>query len=162
MADRKFNEHDFVRKTSGSWWEGRVVGFYSTEQSPDGVAVQLDRPMGPVQIYPASALELTPRPPAMLSDLDIQLAFEQWRASAEFSPAAVTAFYAGFRAAGPSRLTEKGPSPAGGQPRDAAPLGVIRSTASEARTENLREGFGSAAPVDESGNSSGFALSEVG
>lgn len=49
---------DLVRKKSGSWWEGRVVGFYSTEQTPDGVCVQLDKPMGPVQIYPASALEL--------------------------------------------------------------------------------------------------------
>lgn len=49
---------DLVRKKSGSWWEGRVVGFYSTEQTPDGVCVQLDKPMGPVQIYPSSALEL--------------------------------------------------------------------------------------------------------
>lgn len=47
----------YARKHSGSWWEGRVVGHYSTDQTPDGVAVQLDRPMGPVQIYPASALE---------------------------------------------------------------------------------------------------------
>jgi len=47
-----------VRKKSGSWWEGRVVGFYATEQTPKGVCVQLDRPNGPVQIYPASALEL--------------------------------------------------------------------------------------------------------
>jgi hypothetical protein len=53
-----FRLRDMVRKKSGSWWEGRVVGFYSTEQTPDGVCVQLDKPMGPVQIYPASALEL--------------------------------------------------------------------------------------------------------
>ena len=55
---RVFAIGDMVRKKSGSWWEGRVVGFYSTEQTPDGVCVQLDKPMGPVQIYPASALEL--------------------------------------------------------------------------------------------------------
>lgn len=54
----KFPIGALVRKKSGSWWEGRVVGFYATEQTPDGVCVQLDRPMGPVQIYPASALEL--------------------------------------------------------------------------------------------------------
>lgn len=53
-----FSIGDLVRKKSGSWWEGRVVGFYSTEQTPDGVCVQLDKPMGPVQIYLASALEL--------------------------------------------------------------------------------------------------------
>lgn len=53
-----FSIGDLVRKKSGSWWEGRVVGFYSTEQTADGVCVQLDKPMGPVQIYPASALEL--------------------------------------------------------------------------------------------------------
>lgn len=46
-----------VRKKSGSWWEGRVVGFYSTEQTPIGYAVQLDKPNGPVQIYPEGALE---------------------------------------------------------------------------------------------------------
>ncbi|MBO0125165.1 hypothetical protein JZX88_05905 [Agrobacterium sp. OT33] len=52
-----FAEGDQVRKKSGSWWEGRVVGRYSTEQTPRGYAVQLDKPFGPVQIYPESALE---------------------------------------------------------------------------------------------------------
>lgn len=52
-----FAEGDLVRKKSGSWWEGRVVGTYSTEQTPRGYAVQLDKPFGPVQIYPESALE---------------------------------------------------------------------------------------------------------
>ena len=47
-----------VKKKSGSWWKGKVVGYYSTEQTPKGVAVQLDVPNGPVQIYPVSALEL--------------------------------------------------------------------------------------------------------
>lgn len=52
-----FAEGDLIRKKSGSWWEGRVVGTYSTEQTPRGYAVQLDKPNGPVQIYPESALE---------------------------------------------------------------------------------------------------------
>lgn len=52
-----FAEGDLVRKKSGSWWEGRVVGTYTTEQTPRGYAVQLDKPFGPVQIYPESALE---------------------------------------------------------------------------------------------------------
>lgn len=48
----------YVRKKSGSFWEGTVVGHYSTDQTPDGVAVQLfGWPNGPVQIYPAAALE---------------------------------------------------------------------------------------------------------
>lgn len=52
-----FAEGNLVRKKSGSWWEGRVVGTYSTKQTPRGYAVQLDKPFGPVQIYPESALE---------------------------------------------------------------------------------------------------------
>ena len=54
----KFRPGDRVRKHSGSWWEGRIVGFYSTDQTPIGYAVQLDFvPNGPVQIYPEAALE---------------------------------------------------------------------------------------------------------
>lgn len=53
----EFAEGDLVRKKSGSWWEGRIVGTYSTAQTPRGYAVQLDKPFGPVQIYPESALE---------------------------------------------------------------------------------------------------------
>jgi len=53
-----YNTGDIVRKKSGSWWEGRIVGTYSTDQTPVGYCVQLDKPLGPVQIYPESALEL--------------------------------------------------------------------------------------------------------
>lgn len=65
-----FAEGDLVRKKSGSWWEGRIVGTYSTEQTPRGYAVQLDKPFGPVQIYPESALEpaFTPMSEAELVD----------------------------------------------------------------------------------------------
>lgn len=55
----KFQPGDRVRKHSGSWWEGRVVGYYSTKQTPRGYCVQLDVPNGPVQIYPEAALEPT-------------------------------------------------------------------------------------------------------
>lgn len=49
----------YVRKHSGAFWEGAVVGHYSTAQTPEGIAVQLfGWPDGPVQIYPAAALEL--------------------------------------------------------------------------------------------------------
>lgn len=54
----EFADGDLVRKKSGSWWEGFVVGTYSTMQTPRGYAVQLAHEFGPVQIYPESALEL--------------------------------------------------------------------------------------------------------
>lgn len=54
----KFHYGQRVRKHSGSWWEGTVVGFYSTDQTPRGYCVQLDSvTAGPVQIYPEQALE---------------------------------------------------------------------------------------------------------
>ncbi len=56
MNNRTFKIGDIVHKPKGSWWQGRVVGFYSTEDTQEGYCVQLDIPHGPVQIYPASAL----------------------------------------------------------------------------------------------------------
>lgn len=54
-----YDLEDWVHKKSGTYWEGRVVGFYSTEQTPEGYAVQLlGMKNGPVQIYPRSALML--------------------------------------------------------------------------------------------------------
>ncbi|QIG72952.1 dihydrofolate reductase protein [Rhizobium phage RHph_N3_2] len=53
---RMFNRGDMVRKKSGSSWNGRVVGFYSTELTPVGYCVESRRERGSVQIYPESAL----------------------------------------------------------------------------------------------------------
>lgn len=54
-----FKRGDYVRKKSGAFWEGDVVGDYSTDQTVDGVAVRLfGWSDGPVHIYPAAALEL--------------------------------------------------------------------------------------------------------
>lgn len=55
----KFSIGDCVRKPRGSWWEGRVVGFYRTRYTPRGYAVQMKTPdgNGPVQIYLEAALE---------------------------------------------------------------------------------------------------------
>lgn len=59
-TSRRFELGDRVRKHSGSWWEGRIVGFYSTSQTPIGYCVQLDMvENGPVQIYPENALAAT-------------------------------------------------------------------------------------------------------
>lgn len=46
-----------VRKKSGSEWQGQIVGWYSTELTPEGYAVESESHKGSVQIYPAAALE---------------------------------------------------------------------------------------------------------
>jgi len=53
----KFRMGDIVKKSTGSEWEGRVVGWYSTEQTKEGYAVESEAHAGSVQIYPAKALE---------------------------------------------------------------------------------------------------------
>jgi hypothetical protein len=55
----KFKRGDLVRKIKGSEWQGYVVGEYSTELTPEGYAVESIVHKGSVQIYPASALEIT-------------------------------------------------------------------------------------------------------
>lgn len=47
-----------VRKIKGSSWQGKVVGFYSTELTPIGYAIESEREPGSVQIYPEQALEV--------------------------------------------------------------------------------------------------------
>ena len=46
-----------VRKTKGSNWQGRIVGYYSTSLTNIGYCVESEREPGSVQIYPATALE---------------------------------------------------------------------------------------------------------
>jgi len=48
---------DRLRKKSGSSWQGKVVGFYSTDFTPIGYAIESEREPGSVQIYPERALE---------------------------------------------------------------------------------------------------------
>lgn len=48
-----------VRKIKGSSWQGRIVGYYRTNLTPEGYAVESEREPGSVQIYPRNALELT-------------------------------------------------------------------------------------------------------
>lgn len=47
-----------MRKTKGSSWQGRVVGYYSTSLTPHGVCIESEREPGSVQIYPITALEV--------------------------------------------------------------------------------------------------------
>lgn len=53
----KFRMGDLVKKSTGSEWEGRVVGWYRTEQTAEGYAVESSAHRNSVQIYPAKALE---------------------------------------------------------------------------------------------------------
>lgn len=53
----KFLLGDLVRKKSGSSWQGKVVGFYTSSLTLEGYAVESEREIGSVQIYPVSALE---------------------------------------------------------------------------------------------------------
>jgi predicted RNA-binding Zn-ribbon protein involved in translation (DUF1610 family) len=50
-----------VRKKSGSNWQGTVCGYYSTSLTDVGYAVESERELGSVQIYPAAALVLVER-----------------------------------------------------------------------------------------------------
>lgn len=47
-----------VTKKSGSKWTGKIVGFYQTDLTPEGYAVESETETGSVQIYPRKALEL--------------------------------------------------------------------------------------------------------
>ena len=53
----RFGLGDRVRKKSGAAWQGRIVGWYSTQLTPEGYAVESEAHPGSVQIYPAAALE---------------------------------------------------------------------------------------------------------
>lgn len=45
-----------LKKKSGSEWMGKVVGFYSTEQTPEGYCLESIYHKNTVQIYPVQAL----------------------------------------------------------------------------------------------------------
>ena len=42
-----------VTKLQGSSWTGRVVGFYSTDYTPEGIVVESENEPGSCQLYPA-------------------------------------------------------------------------------------------------------------
>lgn len=52
-----FKLGDQVRKTRGSEWFGTVVGFYTTEQTPEGYCIESGAHKNTVQLYPLAALE---------------------------------------------------------------------------------------------------------
>lgn len=48
---------DKVYKKSGSEWQGKIVGFYSSSVTPRGYVVESQYHVGSTQIYPESALK---------------------------------------------------------------------------------------------------------
>lgn len=60
---RKFKLGERLTKNKGSSWTGRVVGFYSTELTPIGYAIESETEKGSVQIYPEAALRPLPATP---------------------------------------------------------------------------------------------------
>lgn len=52
-----FRLGDLVEKKRGSTWHGRIVGWYATQLTPEGYAVESIFEHGSVQIYPAAALQ---------------------------------------------------------------------------------------------------------
>ena len=58
LRECAFGFGDVVRKRSGSAWEGRIVGFYSTRLTPFGVCVESASHPVSVQIYPVAELDL--------------------------------------------------------------------------------------------------------
>ena len=45
-----------VKKIRGSQWQGKVVGYYSTNLTEAGYAIESNTEKGSVQIYPEAAL----------------------------------------------------------------------------------------------------------
>lgn len=48
----------FLQKERGSRWRGKIVGYYSTLNTPIGYVIESVFEPGSVQVYPASALVL--------------------------------------------------------------------------------------------------------
>ncbi len=53
----RWNYGDGVNKKSGSEWFGPVVGFYSTDLTPEGYHIESAIHKGSVQCYPVAALQ---------------------------------------------------------------------------------------------------------
>lgn len=56
-TERQFPIGTMMTKKRGSSWTGRVVGYYSTELTAQGVCVESIYEQGSVQIYPINAMQ---------------------------------------------------------------------------------------------------------
>jgi hypothetical protein len=55
-ADASFKLGDFAQKKGRASWRGKIVGWYRTELTALGYAIESSFEPGSVQIYPESAL----------------------------------------------------------------------------------------------------------
>lgn len=55
---KKFQQGDKVKKKSGSQYHGYIVGFYSTELTPEGYVVKSINHKNFVRMHPVEELEL--------------------------------------------------------------------------------------------------------
>lgn len=77
IFNSKFKPGDLVQKKSGSKWRGRIVGYYSTDLTKVGWAVESIHEPGSVQIYPESALDFIMEE-TQLVDEDVALVLAAW------------------------------------------------------------------------------------
>lgn len=56
-AGWKYEYGTRLKKKKGSQWQGRVVGFYQTPYTHEGYAIESEKELRSVQIYPEAALE---------------------------------------------------------------------------------------------------------
>jgi hypothetical protein len=56
-TDGRFALGDWVMKIRGSQWRGKVVGFYTTDVTEHGYAVESAYETGSVQVWPEAALD---------------------------------------------------------------------------------------------------------
>lgn len=58
FAGFKHSMGETLTKKKGSSWTGEIVGFYSTDFTPEGYAIESATETGSVQIYPIAALDV--------------------------------------------------------------------------------------------------------
>ena len=100
--DAAFQLGDLVQKKGRASWRGRVVGWYRTDLTALGFAVESDFEPGSVQIYPQTALEPREQIEAPVSDAIVEAGalrlceiYDQQRIEDGKRPVAVVAYRAG-------------------------------------------------------------------
>jgi dihydrofolate reductase (trimethoprim resistance protein) len=65
-SDAKFQMGDYVAKKGRALWRGKIVGWYRTDVTKLGYAIESYFELGSVQIYPETAIEAWTPPPVVL------------------------------------------------------------------------------------------------
>ena len=64
-SDAKFQMGDYVAKKGRALWRGKIVGWYRTDVTKLGYAIESYFELGSVQIYPETAIEAWTPPPVL-------------------------------------------------------------------------------------------------